>query len=247
MGGNSQTGPATRRNFHGRRVGKALRPGQKALLAELLDNYRIPGVAPAENRQRQPVDPGAGFGNVRQIWLEVGFGSGEHLVRQAAENPDIGFVGCEPYVNGVASLLAKLRNSGLENVRIHPGDVREFFDVAADNSIGKVFVLYPDPWPKTRHHRRRFVTAEYLEPLARICMPGAEIRLATDIADLARQAVVEFGRMTEFSWTAGRRSDWTTPWPGWRPTRYEDKAISQGRSPIYLTFARSNAGAMPDR
>ena len=242
MGGTPETSPATRWNFHGRRIGKALRSGQKALLADMLDRYRIPGLAPAENRERRPVDLMAGFGNVRQIWLEVGFGSGEHLVRQAADNPDIGLVGCEPYVNGVASLLSKLQNSNIDNVRIHPGDVRDFFDVAAVNSIGRVFVLYPDPWSKRRHHRRRFVTGQYLDPLARICMPGAEIRLATDIADFARQAVVEFGRLPEFEWIAARRSDWTTPWPGWSPTRYESKAISQGRSPIYLTFAKSAEG-----
>ena len=120
----------------------------------------------------------------------------------------------------------------------YPGDVREFFDVAPVASIDRVFLLYPDPWPKRRHHRRRFVSPEYLEPLARIMRPSADLLIATDIADYARQAVIELRRSGGFRWHAGSRADWANPWEGWEPTRYELKAEREGRSPVYLTFSR---------
>ena len=226
------------RNFYGRRIGKSLRPGQRKLLAERLDHYLIPGIAVVSNRMRLPVDIAGHFGRDHPLWLEIGFGSGEHLARLAQLNPQTGFIGCEPYLNGVASLLSKLEEGGLTNVRIHPGDVRDLFDVTPAASVDRVFLLYPDPWPKRRHHRRRFVTPEFLEPLARIMRHGSELRIATDIQDYARQALVEIRRSPGFRWIADTRQDWTRPWDGWESTRYERKAISEGRMPVYLTCLR---------
>lgn len=234
--GNKADAPA--RNFYGRRSGKSLRPGQRRLLADRLDHYLIPGLSPKSNTRSLPIDLPGCLGPDRPVWLEVGFGSGEHLARLAALHPGIGFIGCEPYINGVASLLSKLESAGLSNVRIHPGDVREFFDVAPAASIGRVFLLYPDPWPKRRHHRRRFVSPEYLESLARVMRRGAELRIATDIPDYARQAVIELRRSGRFRWHASCRADWANPWEGWEPTRYERKAVRDGRVPVYLTFSR---------
>ncbi len=227
-----------KRNFYGRRIGKSFRPGQRKLLAERLDHYLVPGIAVESNRKRRSVDIAGHFGSHHPLWLEIGFGSGEHLARLAQSNPQTGFIGCEPYLNGVASLLSKLEEGGLTNVRIHPGDVRDLFDVAPAASVDRVFLLYPDPWPKRRHHRRRFVTPEFLEPLARIMRHGSELRIVTDIQDYARQSLVEIRRSPGFRWIAGSRQDWTRPWEGWEPTRYERKAVSEGRMPIYLTCLR---------
>ena len=159
------------------------------------------------------------------------------MVHQAAANPSVGVIGAEPYVNGVAMLLGKIRNAGVANLRVHPGDVRDLFDVLPDGSIEKAFLLYPDPWPKKRHHRRRFVTPEYLAPLARVMKKDAELRLATDIPDYLRQALEEVPGQG-FEWLAQRSADWREPWSDWTPTRYEQKAIREGRVPNYLTFRR---------
>ena len=173
---------APRRNFYGRLKGKHLRASQQAYLDEDLAGFS-PGAIDCEtNPDRTPLDLAALFGR-RPVWLEVGFGGGEHMVHQAAAHPEVGIIGCEPYINGVAMLLGKLRAAKVQNLRIHPGDVRDLFDVLPAQSLDKAFVLYPDPWPKKRHHRRRFVTPDYLGPLARAMKPGAELRIATDIAD----------------------------------------------------------------
>ena len=132
-------------------------------------------------------------------------------------------------------LLGKIRDAECDNVRIHPGDVRDLFDVLPDASITKAFLLYPDPWPKKRHHRRRFVTREYLEPLSRVLQQGAEFRVATDIPDYVRQTLEEVPQYG-FSWAAERPQDWRVAWPDWTRTRYEAKAVREGRVPYYLTF-----------
>ena len=226
----------TRRNFHGRVHGKALRPSQRRYLAEDLPRLRLRGVSIDENPARAPIDlaalPGAGSG-AGPVWLEVGFGGGEHLAHMAARYPEARLIGCEPFVNGVAMALGKLRAAGLGNVAIHPGDVRDLFDVLPDCCIGRVFLLYPDPWPKARHHRRRFVTPEYLQPLARVCAPGAEFRVATDIPDYVRQTLEEVPPAGfELLAQSGE------PWDDWLRTRYEAKALREGRCPHYLTFRR---------
>lgn len=189
------------------------------------------------NPDRLPLDIDALFGG-RELWLEVGFGGGEHLVHQAAANPDLGLIGCEPYINGVAMLLAKIRDAGVDNLRVHPGDARDLFDVLPEASLSRVFLLYPDPWPKKRHHRRRFVTQEHLEPLARVMTPGAILRVATDIPDYVRQTLQEVPK-AGFDWLAEGPRDWREPWGDWLSTRYEQKALREGRVPHYLTFRKT--------
>ena len=176
------------RNLYGRRHGKALRDSQRTYLAEDLGALRPNGITREENPGRAFVAPLALFGDDRPIWLEIGFGGGEHMVHVAAANPGIGLVGCEPYINGVAMLLGRIRAAGVTNLAVHPGDARDLIEVLPAGLLARAFLNYPDPWPKRRHHRRRFVTAERLAMLARVMAPGAEFRIATDIADYVRQA-----------------------------------------------------------
>ncbi len=230
------------RNFYGRRAGKTLRDSQQKYLSEDLDALSPGAVDWDANPDRTPLDLKALFGD-RPVWLEIGFGGGEHMVHQAAGNPDVGLIGCEPFINGVAMLLGKIRDAEVSNIRIHPGDVRDLFDVLPEGSIDRAFLLYPDPWPKKRHHRRRFVTHEYLVPLHRVLKPGAEFRVATDIADYVRQTLEEVPRHG-FDWLAERPADWRVPWGDWISTRYEQKAIREGRPQHYLTFRRRE-GQLP--
>ncbi len=224
------------RNLYGRRHGKPLKPGQRSALALDLPRLRVPGVDREENPGREPLDT-AGFFGERPVWLEIGFGAGEHLVHQARRRPDVGFIGCETFVNGVATLLGKIRAEAVSNVLVHPGDVRDLLDVLPDGSVSTTFLHYPDPWPKKRHHRRRAVTPEYLVPLARVMAPGAELRIATDIPDYVRQTLEEVPK-AGFAWSAERSSDWRHPWKDWLSTRYERKALREGRAPHYLTFRK---------
>ena len=224
------------RNFYGRTKGKGLRDSQQAYLDEDLARLSPGPVDWDANPERTPLDLAALFGG-REVWLEIGFGGGEHLVHQAAHNPGIGLIGCEPYINGVAMLLGKIRTAGVTNLAVHPGDVRDLFDVLPEASIAKAFLLYPDPWPKTRHHRRRFVTPDYLKALARVVRTGAEFRVATDIPDYVRQTLEQVPAYG-FEWLAEGPDYWRTPWADWLPTRYEQKALREGRVPHYLTFRR---------
>ncbi|WP_084861093.1 tRNA (guanine(46)-N(7))-methyltransferase TrmB [Salibaculum halophilum] len=224
------------RNFYGRTKGKGLRDSQQAYLDEDLARLSPGPVDWDANPERTPLDLVALFGG-REVWLEIGFGGGEHLVHQAAHNPGIGLIGCEPYINGVAMLLGKIRTAGVTNLAVHPGDVRDLFDVLPDASIARAFLLYPDPWPKTRHHRRRFVTPDYLKALARVVRRGAEFRVATDIPDYVRQTLEQVPAYG-FEWLAEGPDDWRNPWADWVPTRYEQKALREGRVPHYLTFRR---------
>ena len=159
------------------------------------------------------------------------------MIHQATQNPDVGFIGCEPYINGVAMLLGKIREAGAENIRIHPGDARDMFDVLLPESVSKAFLLYPDPWPKKRHHRRRFVTQEHLVPLHGVMKPGAILRVATDIPDYVRQTLQEVPK-AGFEWLAETAEDWRQPWGDWISTRYEQKAFREGRTAHYLTSRR---------
>ncbi|MEM1236367.1 MAG: tRNA (guanine(46)-N(7))-methyltransferase TrmB [Pseudomonadota bacterium] len=224
------------RNFYGRRKGKGLRASQETYLEEDLAALSPGPVEWEENPDRAPLDLEARFGG-REVWLEIGFGGGEHMVHQAAQNPQVGIIGAEPYINGVAMLLGKIRSADLDNVAVHPGDARDLFDVLPKGSISRAFLLYPDPWPKARHHRRRFVTPEHLEPLAHVLAPGAIFRIATDIPDYVRQALEEVPR-AGFEWLAERPEDWRVPWGDWISTRYEQKALREGRRPHYLTFRK---------
>lgn len=221
------------RNFYGRIHGKTLRAQQKADLETGLAALSLAGVTREDNPGRAKLD--LGFAGGRPLWLEVGFGGGEHLVHMAARHPGIFLIGCEPFVNGVAMLLGKLRDGRIENVAIHPGDVRDLFDVLPDACLSKVFLNYPDPWPKARHHRRRFVTPGYLSALARACAPGAEFRVATDIPDYVRQTLEE---VPQAGFQLVSQTGPGAAWEDWLSTRYEQKALREGRQPHYLTFRR---------
>lgn len=226
------TETSERRNFYGRVHGKTLRTSQKAYLAEDLAGLTFPAISLADNPARVPIDVPAVFGK-RPLWLEVGFGGGEHLVHMAARYPDVGIIGCEPYVNGIAMLLGRARAAGVANMRIHPGDVRDLFEVLPPASVAKAFLNYPDPWPKARHHRRRFVTQGYLQAFARVMMPEAEFRVATDIEDYVRQTLEEVP-LAGFQLV----DQGGVAWDDWLSTRYEQKALREGRVPHYLTYRR---------
>jgi tRNA (guanine-N7-)-methyltransferase len=224
------------RNFYGRFKGKSLKQSQKGYLNEDLAHLSPGAVSWEENPDRAPLNLTDLFGG-RPTWLEIGFGGGEHLVHQAASNPDVGIIGAEPYINGVAMLLGKIRQAEVDNLAVHPGDVRDLFDVLPDQSISRAFLLYPDPWPKARHHRRRFVTPEHLGPLHRVLKPGAIFRVATDIPDYVRQTLEEVPK-AGFEWLADGPEDWRQSWDDWISTRYEQKALREDRTPHYLTFRR---------
>ncbi len=224
------------RNFYGRIKGKQLKASQERYLAEDLAGLSPGAVDWDVNPDRKPLNLETLFGG-RDVWLEVGFGGGEHLVHQAVSNPDVGIIGAEPYVNGVAMLLGKIRNAKASNIAVHPGDARDLMDVLPPQSVSRAFLLYPDPWPKARHHRRRFVTQEHLEPLCRVLKPGAIFRVATDIPDYVRQTLEEVPQ-AGFKWLAEGPEDWRTPWADWISTRYEQKALREGRTPHYLTFQK---------
>ena len=224
------------RNFYGRIKGKSLNAAQVRYLEEDLPKLSVAGITFEENPERDLLDVRELAGG-RKIWLEVGFGGGEHLVHQALQNPDVQFLGVEPYVNGVAMLLGKMRNAGVSNIKLHMGDARNLMDVLPDGSISKAFLLYPDPWPKLRHHRRRFVTPEHLIPLIKCLETGAEFRVATDIEDYVRQTLNEAPK-AGFEWLAVGPEDWRRPWGDWISTRYEIKALRENRTPHYMTFRK---------
>lgn len=236
MAKNTHPSGAPWRNFYGRFKGKHLRRSQEAYLDEDLAALSPGAVDWESNPDRNKIDLKGLFGE-RDVWLEIGFGGGEHMLHQAQRNPGIGLIGCEPYINGVAMLLGKIRKAEAQNIAIYPGDVRDMFDVLPEQSISRAFLLYPDPWPKKRHHRRRFVTPEHLAPMAQVLRPGAIFRVATDIPDYVRQTL-EMVPKQGFEWLCEDPDDWRNPWSDWISTRYEQKALREGRTPHYLTFRR---------
>jgi tRNA (guanine-N7-)-methyltransferase len=222
-----------RRNFYGRVHGKTLRASQKDYLGDL-DSLRLQNVSAEDNPARSTLDLTA-FTAGRPLWLEIGFGGGEHLVHMAQTYPEVALIGAEPFVNGIAMLLGKIRKAEVANLALHPGDVRDLLDVLPDQSLSKAFLNYPDPWPKARHHRRRFVTPGYLTLLASRMKPGAEFRVATDIPDYVRQTLEEVPPAGFDLIHQGGLGD---HWPDWFSTRYEQKALREDRLPHYLTFHR---------
>jgi tRNA (guanine-N7-)-methyltransferase len=216
-----------RRNLYGRRKGPKLSARQAELRRTLL-----PTLAYTPGADLRTVFPNA----VLEVWLEVGFGAGEHLVALAEQRSDVGLIGAEPYEMGVAKLLTKLDEKPLANIRIHEGDGRDIIDALPDASLGRFFLLFPDPWPKTRHHKRRFLQMEMLDKLARVLKPGAELRFATDDKSYLPYALERLMAHPAFVWLAGGASDWKTRPPDWPPTRYEAKAIKG--PPVYLRFGR---------
>src|SRR5271165_1820663 len=229
-GGGDRAWESPRRRLYGRSRGKALRPGQERLVAQALPKLEI-GPEALRRPEIFPFEPKA-------FWLEIGFGAGEHLIEQAKTNPEVGLIGCEPFLNGVAAALAAIEREGLANVRLRRGDAQALAESAPDAFFSRVFILYPDPWPKRRHNKRRIVSDAMVEGLARVVKSGGEVRFATDIDDYAGWTLRRFLGSSRFRWAASRAADWRTPWPEWRPTRYEAKAHRAGRASVYLTFVR---------
>jgi tRNA (guanine-N7-)-methyltransferase len=219
--------------FHGRRKGHPLGPNRTRLLASLLPRLALDleRSAPADLRTLFP----AALAGVR---LEIGFGGGEHFVTEAGAHPSCGFIGCEPFVNGMARALAAIEAAALTNVRLHHAEAAPLLAWLPADSISGVDLLYPDPWPKKRHWKRRFVQDESVAALARIMTPGALFRFASDIPDYAAWTLERLRRCPAFEWTAEGATDWRQPWAGYAPTRYESKARSEGRVPCYLVFRR---------
>jgi tRNA (guanine-N7-)-methyltransferase len=227
----AEASPAGRRSLHGRSKGKTLRAYHARLIAEDLPRLEtgVAGLVSAAPLFARPV---------RELWLEIGFGGGEHLAARARENPEVGIIGCEPFINGVAKLLAAIDEEKLDNVRIRAGDARDLVESAPDGSFSRIFVLYPDPWPKRRQWKRRIVSEETIAQWARVLRPGGELRFATDIDDYAGWTLSRFLASPDFIWRAQVADDWRLPWEGWSPTRYEAKARAAGRPSAYLTFRR---------
>lgn len=168
---------------------------------------------------------------VREVWLEIGFGSGEHLLWQSDHNKDVGFIGCEPFINGVASLLGDIEDRGIKSILIHEGDARDVLVWLPGGSIAKIFLLFPDPWPKKRQQKRRLISSDTIREIARVLAPGGELRFASDDAEYAAQALFAVDGSGSFKSLAESASDWPE-------TRYERKALNEGRKPVYLRWRR---------
>ena len=219
--------------FFGRRKGHPLRQRQAALMDTLLPRLKLDLAAPA------PADLRALFNAVDEVRLESGFGGGEHLIAEALLQPRSGFIGIEPFVNGMAKTLAAIDERKLENIRLHHGDATDILAWLPDASLARFDLLYPDPWPKRRHWKRRFVQDKSVAAIARIVRPGGEFRFASDIPDYVAWTLTRLTRSPDFTWTAERADDWQKPWAGWSGTRYEAKAKREGRVPCYLIFKRT--------
>jgi len=223
-----------RRQVHGRTKGGKLSPRKQKLCDELLPALRVPMPAPESTlapRDLFTSEPS-------KIWLEIGFGGGEHLAWQAAHNPDIGLIGCEPFVNGTAKLLVAIDEQNLGNVRIHDDDAVQLLEALAPQSIDRLFILHPDPWPKKRHHKRRFINDHNLDLLANVLKPGCQLRFASDIPHYTAWTLKHMARRTDFIWTAREPQDWRTRPDDWPATRYGQKALREGRPPAHLTYVK---------
>jgi tRNA (guanine-N7-)-methyltransferase len=221
-----------KRAFFGRRKRHALKPRQAALFDTLLPRLALDLTKPP------PRDLRVLFESADEVRLESGFGSGEHLTAQAARNPAIGFIGIEPFVNGMAKVLAAIDDRKLINVRLHHGDATDLLAWLPAASISRFDLLYPDPWPKRRHWKRRFVQDHSVAAIGRSVRPGGEFRFASDIADYVAWTLLRLLRSPDFVWTAECADDWRLPWPDFPGTRYEAKAKREGRVPCYLIFRR---------
>lgn len=223
-----------KRRVYGRRFGRKLRDSQKELLAEVMPKVRVPVLEPGAR-----LDPASLFETPkRDFWLEIGFGGGEHLVWQADQNPDVGLIGAEPFLNGVVSGLGHIHREQVTNVRVWPDDARPLMDALPDGCLGRAFILFPDPWPKKRHNSRRFVQKENLDSLARLLRPGAELRMASDDQDYVAWMLAETTPHPAFAWLAEGPSDWRERPRDWPATRYEEKARAKGINPSFLRFRR---------
>ncbi|HXW26391.1 MAG TPA: tRNA (guanine(46)-N(7))-methyltransferase TrmB [Xanthobacteraceae bacterium] len=225
--------PEVRRGFFGRRKGHRLRPHQAGLIDTLLPRLALDLMAPA------PADLARLFPvPVAEVRLEIGFGGGEYLAAQAEARPRVGFIGCEPFVNGMAKALALIEARKLGNIRLHLGDAIAVIDWLPAGALAGIDLVYPDPWPKRRHWKRRFVQERTVADMARILRPDGEFRFASDVPDYAAWTLARVLRSQKFAWTAERADDWRLPWPGFAGTRYEAKAVREGHVPCYLVFRR---------
>ncbi len=227
-----------KRAFYGRRAGRPLRAGARALLKTLLPEIAIE-LPPHE----ELLNLGALFGPVcatqdRPVWLEIGFGAGEHLAWQAERQPRAGLIGAEVFTQGVARMLRRVRDAELQNVRLYRGDARDLLAALPSDILARVFILFPDPWPKKRHRKRRIVGRETLDFLASAMQGGAELRLATDDMDYAAWMLECLRIHPDFEWLARGPADWRSRPDDWPPTRYEAKALAQGRPPVFLRYRR---------
>lgn len=215
----------------GRTGGRPLSPRQQTLIDTRLADFQVP--AP-----EGPFDPRSLFPHAREVWFEIGFGGGEHLIHQACTHPDVGFVGCEPFVEGVAKALGGIEDNGLSNVRLWPNDARPLLQAFVPGSISRAFILFPDPWPKRRQQKRRLVQPDFLASLHRALAPGARVRFATDVASYADEALLTFLQGGGFDWQASRADDWRRPPADHVTTRYESKKLGDC-APVWFDFLRS--------
>jgi tRNA (guanine-N7-)-methyltransferase len=222
------------RAFFGRRKGHKLRPNQQRLIDTLLPRLAVDLTQPAPATLKA-LFPGA----VGDVQLEIGFGGGEYLTAQAQSELNKGFIGVEPFVNGMAKALAAIASKDLRNVRLHFDDAADLIGWLPQHSLARIDLIHPDPWPKRRHWKRRFVQDEMVARLARILRPGGEFRFVTDIADYAAWTLQRLLRSREFEWTAECADDWRKPWPGFLQTRYNVKAERQDRAACFLIFRRN--------
>ena len=219
------------RAFFGRRSGKKLHDGQKAQVAEVLPRFEV--------QLDGALDPGSLFPEAQKITIEIGYGGGEHLARKAAEEPETGFIGCEVFTGGIGKMVQAIDARGLTNVRLFTDDALKLLMALPDASVDAVYLLYPDPWPKTRHHKRRFVSPVTLKELARVIRPGGTFFFASDIEDYADWTLAHIVRAPEFAFEPGAPGSGHQPYPGWQPTRYEQKARREGRMiSFYFSFTR---------
>lgn len=218
----------------GRRQGRTLRPHQKQLVQRLL-----PMLTPAALTQPHNIDLEAWFGkSVRHLRLEIGFGGGEHLAAQALSNPDVCYIGCEPYMNGVAKLLHEIESSSLKNIRLFTDDARLLMAHLPDGCLEEVYILFPDPWPKARHHKRRLIQQEMLSALARLQPVGARLLLASDHEEYGVWMLEQVLAHPDYEWTARCEADWSCPPADWVATRYQRKTTAQGRPPLFIDCRR---------
>jgi tRNA (guanine-N7-)-methyltransferase len=219
---------------YGRRRGRKPSARQAALWSDVYPRFALPLDSP-------PTGPLTRLfaAPVTDVWLEIGFGGGEHLIWQAKANTHVGLIGCEPFQDGVVKALGAIEQERIGNVRLHADDARPVLRWLPPASIGRAFILFPDPWPKARHHKRRLVSESTLAELARIMRPGSELRVATDIADYARWIMEAVVRQGSFAWTARGPADWRERPSDWPPTRYEQKALGVGRRCSYFRFLRA--------
>ena len=224
-------------SFFGRRKGHKLRPHQTDLIATLLPRLALDIASPAPADLRTLFTP-----QVERVRLEIGFGGGEHLIAEARAFPDCGFIGCEPYVNGMAKILAQIEALDIRNIRLVAGDAAELLAWAPPRALARIDLIHPDPWPKRRHWKRRFVQDATIAAMARVLKPAGEFRFVCDIEDYVAWTLWHLARAPDFAWTAQRADDWRLPWAGYTMTRYGRKAEREGRRAAYLIFRRS-AGA----